>query len=65
MFTIFNERKQAKMQWLQDPDQSNTDNEKNIRREASRKFRNKKLEYLKAKIVHLKRWNSLNILEQT
>jgi hypothetical protein len=43
------QRKQAKMQWLQDPRQSNVDNLNNVRREASRHFRNKK-EYLKAKI---------------
>jgi hypothetical protein len=52
------------MQWLRDPDQSNIDNENNVRREASRKFRNKMLECLKAKIFLLKRWKSLNILEQ-
>jgi hypothetical protein len=53
------------MQRLQDPDQRNIDNENNARREANRHFRNKKLEYLKAKIVPLKLWNSLNILKQT
>jgi hypothetical protein len=38
--------KQAKMQWLQDPNQSNVDNLNNERLEASTRFRNKK-EYLK------------------
>jgi hypothetical protein len=38
------------MQWLQNPNQSNVDNLNNVRREASRHFRNKKKEYLKAKI---------------
>jgi len=38
------------MQWLQDPNQSNVDNINRVRREASRHFRNKKKEYLKAKI---------------
>jgi len=38
------------MQWLQDPNQSNVDNLNNVRREASRHFRKKKKEYLKAKI---------------
>jgi len=52
------------MQWLQDPNQSNKDKENNVRREASRQFWNKKLVYLKAKIVPLKQWNNLNILEQ-
>ena len=35
-------RKQAKMQWLQDPNQSNVDNLNNIIYKASRHFRNKK-----------------------
>jgi len=38
------------MQWLQDPNQSNVDNLNNVRCEARRHFRNKKKEYLKAKI---------------
>jgi hypothetical protein len=46
-------RKQAKMQWLQNPNQSNLDNLKNARQEASTHFRNKKREYLKAKINEL------------
>jgi len=40
------------MQWVQDPTQSNVDNLNNVRREASRHFRNKK-GYLKAKIEEL------------
>ena len=42
------------MHWLQDPNQSNVDNLNNLRREASRHFRNKKKEYLKAKIDEVK-----------
>jgi hypothetical protein len=42
------------MQWLQDPSQSNLDNLKNVRREASRYFRYKKKEYLKVKFRNLK-----------
>jgi len=38
------------MQWLQDPNQSNADDLSNVRREASRHFRDKKKEYMKAKI---------------
>jgi len=38
------------MQWLQDSNQSNVDNLNNVRREASRHFRNKNKEYLKAKL---------------
>ena len=33
--------KQAKMQWLQDPNQNIVDNLNNVKREASRHFRNK------------------------
>ena len=38
---FLDQRKQAKLQWVQDPSQSNVDNLKNIRLEASRYFRNK------------------------
>jgi len=38
---------------VQDPSQSNVDNLNNVRCEASRHFRNKKKEYLKAKIEKL------------
>jgi hypothetical protein len=44
------QRKHAKIQWVQDPKQSNVDNLHNARCEASRHFRNKKKEYLKDKI---------------
>jgi hypothetical protein len=50
---FLDQRKQAKMQWLQNPNQSNVHNLSNVRREASRHFRNKKNEYLKAKINEL------------
>jgi len=41
------------MLWLQQPNQSHVDNLSNVRSEASRHFRNKKKEYLKAKIDEL------------
>jgi hypothetical protein len=41
------------LQWLQDPSEINGDNLKNVRRETSRHFRNKKREYLKGKINEL------------
>ena len=41
------------MRWLRDPNQSNVDNLNNIRCAASRHFRNKKKEYLKAKMDEL------------
>ena len=44
------QRKQAKMQWIQDPNQSNVDDLNNVRREVSRHFRKKKKAYLKTKI---------------
>ena len=50
---FLDERKQAKLQWVQDPSQRNVDNLNNVRREASRHFRNKKNAYLKAKIEDL------------
>jgi len=41
------------MQWIHDPSQSNVDNLNNVRCGASRHFRNKKKEYLQAKIGKL------------
>jgi hypothetical protein len=38
---------------VQDPNQSNTDNPTSVRLEGSRHFRNKKKEFLKAKINEL------------
>jgi hypothetical protein len=51
--TLIDQRKQAKLQWLQDPSEINGDNLNNVKREASRHFRNKKNEYLKDKIKEL------------
>jgi len=50
---FFIKRKRAKMQWVQDPSQSNVDNLNNVRREVSRHFRNKKKAYMRAKIEEL------------
>jgi hypothetical protein len=50
---LLDQKKQAKLQWLQDPSKINGDNLNNIRREASRHFRNNKKEYLKDKINEL------------
>ena len=49
---FLDQRKRAKIQWLQDPSQSNVDNLNNISHDVSRHFRNKK-DYLKAKIEEL------------
>jgi hypothetical protein len=47
---LLDKRKQAKLQWLQDPREINGDNLNSIRREASKHFKNKKRDYLKDKI---------------
>jgi hypothetical protein len=47
---FLDQRKQAKMQWMQDPRRSNVENLKKVRRDASRHLRNKKKAYQKAKI---------------
>jgi hypothetical protein len=52
---LLDQRKEAKLQWLQDPSEINGDNLNNVRREASRPFRNKKREYLQDKINELAR----------
>jgi hypothetical protein len=46
---LLEQRKQAKLQLLQNPSEINGDNLNNVRHEASRHFRNKKREYLKDK----------------
>jgi hypothetical protein len=50
---LLDQRKQAKLQWLQDPNEVNGDNLNNVRHQASRHFRNKKGEYLKDRINEL------------
>jgi predicted metal-dependent hydrolase len=56
---ILDQRKQAKMQWIQDSSQSNADNPNSVRRDASRHFRNKKKEYLEAKLEELEYNNEI------
>ena len=48
------------MQWIQNPSQSNVDNLNNVRRDASRHFRNKKKAYLRAKIEELETNSKIN-----
>jgi hypothetical protein len=50
---FLDQRKQARMQWIQDPSLRNVDNLNNVRRDAGRHFRNKRKAYLKAKIEEL------------
>jgi hypothetical protein len=48
---LLDRRKQTKLQWLQNPSQTNEGNLNSVRRETSRTFRKKKREYLKEKVV--------------
>ena len=48
------------MQWIQGPSQSNADDLKNVRRDASRYFRSKKKAYLGAKIEELATNSKIN-----
>jgi hypothetical protein len=50
---LMDQRKQAKLQWLQEPSQINGGNLNNIRREGSKHVRNNKWECLKGKIIGL------------
>jgi hypothetical protein len=54
--------KQVKLQWLQNPNQINGENLKNLRSETSRTFRNKKREYLKGKTNELESNNKNKII---
>ena len=60
---LLDEKKWAKMEWLQDTNQSNVENLNNVRREASRHFRNKKKEYLKAENDELEINSKIKISE--
>jgi len=51
------------MQWAQDLNQNNVDNLNNVRREASRHFKGKKKECLKAKIYGLETNSNIKIPE--
>ena len=50
---FLDQKKHAKMHWVHDPNQSNVDNINHVGHDARRRFRNKKKEYLKAKIEEL------------
>ena len=56
---FLDQRKRAKIQWIQVPSQSNVDNLNKVRREVSRHFRNKKKAYLRAKIEELENNNEI------
>ena len=46
IYIFLDQRKQTKMQWLQNTNQSSLDNQNYIRRKAIRHYRNKKKECL-------------------
>jgi hypothetical protein len=50
---LVDRRRKAKLQWLQNPTEVTEDYHSNVRREASRLFRQEKREYLKEKINEL------------
>jgi hypothetical protein len=47
---MLDQRKQAKLEWFQDPNPINGGNLDSVRREVSRRFRKKKSEYLRDKM---------------
>jgi hypothetical protein len=60
---FLDQSKQAKMQWLQDPSQSTANNLNYVRLQTSAHFRNKKKEYLKAKIEEIETDSKIKISE--
>jgi uncharacterized protein YaaR (DUF327 family) len=50
---LLDQRRQAKLQWLQNPSQTNGDNLNNVRCETNRTFRDEKREYV-TKLISLK-----------
>jgi hypothetical protein len=60
---LLHQRKQNKLQWLQDPSEINEDNLNNIRRETSRHFRNKKGNIRKKKLMSLQRTEETRTLK--
>jgi len=57
---FLDQRKRTKTQWVQDPCQSNVGNLNSVRREVGRHLRNKKKEYLRAKIEELEANSKIN-----
>jgi len=62
---FFDQRTQAKLQWLQHPNHSNVDNLSDVRREARRHIRNKKKDNLKSKIDALETNSPTYSMEQS
>jgi hypothetical protein len=60
---LSDERKQAKLQWLQDLSQINGDNWNSVKLEASRYFDNKTRECQKQKLMSLQHSKNKNIID--
>ena len=56
------QRKRAKIQWIQDPSQSNIDNLNKVKREVSRHFRSKNKAHLRSKIEEIETNNKIKTL---
>jgi len=54
---LLDQSKQAKLQWLQNPSQTNGDNVNIVRCGTSRTFRNKKREYIEEKFKKLETYS--------
>jgi hypothetical protein len=60
---LVDRKKQAKLQWLQDPSEAKEDTLTYVKREATRHFRKKKRGYLKKKLTILKQTVRIRISE--
>ena len=57
---FLDQRKQAKIQWIEHLSRNNVDNMNNVKRDASRSFRKKKKSYLKANFEELEIYSTIN-----
>ena len=58
--TLHEERKQARQRWLSNRSEANTNHYSNAKRNATRGFRNKNLEYLTQKIQEIEESGKTN-----
>jgi hypothetical protein len=65
MFRFSRYRKQARLQWLQDPIKINGNNLSKIRRETSRQFRNKRKKYMNENTDELSMNNEIKKIYRT
>jgi len=57
------QRKQTKLQWMHNPSRTSRNNLNNVRRETSRYFKNKEMEYVKEKLMNFKERVRTEILD--